>query len=158
MVDENTEAVIWDKESGLAYLNKIYQFKKILVTREVHENSGALFNQTLYAAKDDKASGQGGKQLIPAKQDRPTALYGGYSGKTSAYLCLVKIKNKSEYIYRIFGVNTSWSSELKQIQDPAERLVRLEKLLTPQLTINKKKKKESQSLLLRISRLSYQGF
>ncbi|WP_459128271.1 type II CRISPR RNA-guided endonuclease Cas9 [Latilactobacillus curvatus] len=142
LVDENTEAVIWDKESGLAYLNKIYQFKKILVTREVHENSGALFNQTLYAAKDDKASGQGGKQLIPAKQDRPTALYGGYSGKTSAYLCLVKIKNKSEYIYRIFGVNTSWSSELKQIQDPAERLVRLEELLTPQLTINKKKKGE----------------
>lgn len=142
LVDENTEAVIWDKESGLAYLNKIYQFKKILVTREVHENSGALFNQTLYAAKDDKASGQGGKQLIPAKQDRPTALYGGYSGKTSAYLCLVKIKNKSEYIYRIFGVNTSWSSELKQIQDPTERLVRLEKLLTPQLTINKKKKGE----------------
>ncbi|MCW8779513.1 type II CRISPR RNA-guided endonuclease Cas9 [Latilactobacillus curvatus] len=140
LVDENTEAVIWDKESGLAYLNKIYQFKKILVTREVHENSGALFNQTLYAAKDDKASGQGGKQLIPAKQDRPTALYGGYSGKTVAYMCIVRIKNKKGDLYKVCGVETSWLAQLKQLTDEDSQKAFLKQKISPQFTKVKKQK------------------
>lgn len=140
LVDENTEAVIWDKESGLAYLNKIYQFKKILVTREVHENSGALFNQTLYAAKDDKASGQGGKQLIPAKQNRPTALYGGYSGKTVAYMCIVRIKNKKGDLYKVCGVETSWLAQLKQLTDEDSQKAFLKQKISPQFTKVKKQK------------------
>ncbi|KRM22352.1 type II CRISPR RNA-guided endonuclease Cas9 [Latilactobacillus graminis] len=138
--DKTNKEIFWHKESGLAYLNKIYQFKKILVTREVHENSGALFNQTLYAAKDDKASGQGGKQLIPAKQARPTALYGGYSGKTVAYMCIVRIKNKKGDLYKVCGVETSWLAQLKQLKDEDSQKAFLKQKISPQFTKAKKQK------------------
>lgn len=111
LIDENTKEVIWHKASGLAYLNKIYQFKKILVTREVHENTGALFNQTLYAAKKDKASGQGGMQLIPAK------------------------KGDS---YKVCGVETSWLTALKQLTDENSQKAFLKQKLKPQFTKTKK--------------------
>ncbi|WP_208422517.1 type II CRISPR RNA-guided endonuclease Cas9 [Latilactobacillus fragifolii] len=140
LIDEHTKEVIWHKASGLAYLNKIYQFKKILVTREVHENAGALFNQTLYAAKEDKASGQGSKQLIPAKKDRPTALYGGYSGKTVAYMCIVRIKNKKGDLYKVCGVETSWLTALKQLTDENSQKAFLKQKLKPQFTKTKKQK------------------
>nr|WP_258525151.1 Cas9 endonuclease PAM-interacting domain-containing protein [Latilactobacillus sakei] len=113
------------------------------MTREVHENTGALYNQTLYSAKDDKASGQGGKQLIPAKQDRPTALYGGYSGKTVAYMCIVRIKSKKEDTYKVCGVKTSWVAELERLSDSNEQLTSLKARLTPKFTKNKKQKGKS---------------
>lgn len=140
VIDSDSHEVIWNKAQGLAELDKIYQFKKILVTREVHENTGALYNQTLYSAKDDKASGQGGKQLIPAKQDRPTALYGGYSGKTVAYMCIVRIKSKKEDTYKVCGVETSWVAELERLSDANEQLASLKAKLMPKFTKNKKQK------------------
>ncbi|WP_413476686.1 type II CRISPR RNA-guided endonuclease Cas9 [Latilactobacillus fuchuensis] len=141
-VDAETGELIWQKDHDLAYMNKIYDFKKILVTREVHINHGALYNQTLYKAKDDKASGQGGRQLIQAKANRPTAIYGGYSGKTVAYMCLVRITEKKGDLYRICGVQTAWVDELEQIEDATIKLQRLTALLTPQFTTTKKQKGE----------------
>ncbi|MDG2978392.1 type II CRISPR RNA-guided endonuclease Cas9 [Latilactobacillus curvatus] len=138
--DVDNKAIIWDKKSGLKRLDDYYQFKKILVTREVHENSGALFNQTLYAAKDDKASGRGSKQLIPAKKERPTALYGGYSGKTVAYMCIVRIKNNKGDLYKVCGVETSWLAQLKQLKDKGAQKAFLKQKISPQFTKIKKQK------------------
>lgn len=142
-----TDEIIWQREQDLNYMNRIYNFKKILITREVHENHGALYNQTIYKASEDKASGQGAKQLIPIKNNKPTALYGGYSGKTLAYLCLVRQIDKKGDTYRLCGVQTAWADELAQISDKEQLKIRLTALLTPQFTTTKKQKGEIVSVV-----------
>lgn len=136
IVDENTGEIIWQQAADLAYMNKIYNFKKIVMAREVHTNHNALYNQTIYKAKDDKASGQGAKQLIPTKLDKPTELYGGYTSKKISYMCLVRIEDKKGVSYQICGVNRLWVDDLEKIADKNERKAKLKMLLTPQFKAN----------------------
>nr|WP_290123352.1 Cas9 endonuclease PAM-interacting domain-containing protein [Secundilactobacillus oryzae] len=72
-----------------------------------------MFDQTLYKASDDKASGQGSKKLIPAKDNRPTELYGGYSGQTSAFMAIVKVTKGKKTKYLVVGVPTAAISQLQ---------------------------------------------
>ncbi|MHC9532590.1 type II CRISPR RNA-guided endonuclease Cas9 [Dellaglioa sp. L3N] len=136
VVVENTGELIWQKNNDLAYMNKIYNFKKIVMAREVHTNNSELYNQTIYKAKDDKLSGQGARQLIPVKNNRPTALYGGYSSKKIGYMCLVRVEDKKGERYQICGVNRMWVNELGKISDKIERKARLKTLLKPQFKQN----------------------
>lgn len=101
IVVPETGEVIWNKTSDLAMFEKIYNFKRILVNREIFENRGAMFNQTLYKASDNNS-----KKLIPKKDGFDTAIYGGYSGGTPAYLAIVKVTKKNSVEYRIIGVPT----------------------------------------------------
>lgn len=98
-----TNQVIWDKKNDLTMLEEVYNFKRILVNREVFENRGAMFNQTIY-----KASDNGSKKLIPKKDGFDTDVYGGYSGRALAYLCIVKVPKKESFEYRVVGIPTSF--------------------------------------------------
>lgn len=111
-VDKDTGEIFWDKDTDLAYMNKIYNFKKVTVVHEVLTKSGALYNQTLYKASDDKASGRGAKQLIPKKNNLPTKLYGGYSGSTSAFMSIVRLWKKDEPYYKVIGIPTRMAAKL----------------------------------------------
>lgn len=105
VVDKDTGEIIADKLAVIANMNKIYDFKKVLVTHEVHENSGAMYDQTLYPAKLDKSLGRkGAKQLIPKKDDMPTVLYGGYTGSKDAFMSIVRLKKKDEVYYKVIGI------------------------------------------------------
>ncbi|KRL55516.1 CRISPR-associated protein, Csn1 family [Paucilactobacillus oligofermentans DSM 15707 = LMG 22743] len=105
VVDKDTGEIIADKLAVITNMNKIYDFKKVLVTHEVHENSGAMYDQTLYPAKLDKSLGRkGAKQLIPKKDDMPTALYGGYTGSKDAFMSIVRLKKKDEVYYKVIGI------------------------------------------------------
>lgn len=139
VVDKNTGEIIWQRDAGLGELNRIYNFKKILVTRALRVNRGPMFKQTIYKAEEDKSSGRGSKQLIPTKKNRPTELYGGYTNKETAYLCLVKEPHKKGDIYRICSVLNMWLTELDRIADPIAKAQKLTELLTPQFTTTKKK-------------------
>ncbi|WQS18541.1 Cas9 endonuclease PAM-interacting domain-containing protein [Pediococcus acidilactici] len=61
----------------------------MLVSRETTTRRAELFNQTVYP-KNYRG------KLIPIKEDRPTDLYGGYSGNTDAYLAIVALEDKKE--------------------------------------------------------------
>lgn len=106
IVDKETGELILDKVEQLEYMNKIYDFKKVTVVHETRERHGAMYDQTLYKASDDKASGQGKKQLIRKKDNMPTELYGGYTGSTDAFMAIIRLKKKDEFYYKVIGVPT----------------------------------------------------
>lgn len=109
---------LWDR------LDHIYDFKKVTVTHEVFENHGALYERTLYKATDDKGSGRGSKQLIPKKKNMPTELYGGYTGATSAFMTIVRLKKKDEFYYKVFGIPTRIADKISNGKE-----IKLDKLL-----------------------------
>lgn len=122
------------------YLDHIYDYKKVTVTHEVRKNSGAMFNQTLYKASDDKESGRGKKKLITKKKNLPTELYGGYSGSTDGFMSIIRVKNKDEELYKVVGIPTRITSEL-ELKDKTLNLDKLNAYLTDQLTKYKRNRK-----------------
>ncbi|WP_223875870.1 type II CRISPR RNA-guided endonuclease Cas9 [Paucilactobacillus kaifaensis] len=125
---------VWD------YLDHIYDYKKVTVTHEVRENSGAMFNQTLYKASDDKASGRGKKKLIAKKENMPTELYGGYSGSTDAFMSIVRLKKKDKVFYKVVGIPTRVASKM-ELKDKTTDLDKLNKYLVDQFTQYKRNKR-----------------
>lgn len=111
-IDKKTGEIIWDDKIELSELDHIYNYKKMLITRESFQNHTAMFKQTLYGTEEDN-----NKSLIPAKIERPTAIYGGYTQKTSAYMCIVWLEREQRY--RIMGVNTLDADEIasKSVSD-----------------------------------------
>ncbi|WP_160171724.1 type II CRISPR RNA-guided endonuclease Cas9 [Secundilactobacillus oryzae] len=131
---EDTGEKIWNKPQDLAYIRHLFAFKKILISREVSERHGALFDQTLYKASDDKASGQGSKKLIPAKDNRPTELYGGYSGQTSAFMAIVKVTKGKKTKYLVVGVPTAAISQLQGMDVKSSQYTeKIYNILSPKL-------------------------
>lgn len=133
---------IWHKTNDLDYIRHLFAYKKILISHEVSERRGALYNQTVYKASDDKASGQGSKKLIPIKANKPTEIYGGYTGKTLAYMAIVKVIKGKKIAYKVVGVPTSALVQLAGIEHGSqEELNRLYDVLKPQFTQLKKNNK-----------------
>ncbi|RRK10921.1 type II CRISPR RNA-guided endonuclease Cas9 [Lactiplantibacillus garii] len=105
-----TGEVLWDKDRDLAMFAKIYNFKRILVNREVYGSNAAMFNQTLYKASDNNS-----KTLIPKKKGMNTDIYGGYSSEKSAYLAIVKVPKKQSFEFKVMGIATRQLSQIKQL-------------------------------------------
>lgn len=121
VIDAETGEILWDKEKDIAYIKHLFAYKKILVSREVTEKNAELFNQTLYKATDDKKSGKGSKMLIRAKNKRPTELYGGYTGKTSGFMALVKLIKRKKITYRIAGIPTAELPKLLNLESDSDK-------------------------------------
>lgn len=120
VVNSETGEIIVTKASQLNYMNKIYSYKKILVTHEVYENRGALFAQTIYKASDDKASGRGTKKLIRQKNNRPTELYGGYSNSNDEFLTIVRLKKKDVAYYKVIGIPVRVANKIRLDNDKVD--------------------------------------
>lgn len=102
------------------YIKKIYGYKYMLVSKEVTTKNGAFYDQTKYNAKT--------VNLIPIKKNKPTNIYGGYKGKVSSYMMLVKIRKKKEVIYKFVGVPRLWTDELDRLKDTTERKILLNEI------------------------------
>lgn len=125
-----TGEVLWDRAADIKYLKHLNGLKHLLVTHEVFEDHGALFDQTIYPAW--KAQN---KKLIPTKQGRDIAIYGGYSGQKTAYLAIVKVHDKVDYL-KVMAVPISAVTEVNQQRQlglAAEKAY-LKKLFLPQFT------------------------
>lgn len=115
VMDKDTGELIADKVQLISNMNKIYDFKKVLVTHEVHANTGAMYDQTLYPAKLDKSLGhKGAKQLIRKKNNKPTELYGGYTGSKDAFMSIVRLKKKDEIYYKVVGIPVRVADSVQQ--------------------------------------------
>jgi CRISPR-associated endonuclease Csn1 len=107
IVDQETGEIIWQREKALTEMERIYNFKKALVTHEVTERHGALFGQTLFSAKDDQSS-----KLIPKKANMPTKWYGGYSNENVAFMSIVRVMKKQQPVYQVIGIPTRFATQL----------------------------------------------
>ncbi|PEG97020.1 type II CRISPR RNA-guided endonuclease Cas9 [Lactobacillus sp. UMNPBX9] len=109
-----------------AYIQKINDYKYMLVSKEVTTKNGAFYDQTKYNAKT--------VNLIPIKKDKPTNIYGGYKGKISGYMMLVKIQKKKGVIYKFIGVPRLWTDELDRLNDTDEKKTLLKKIAKASLS------------------------
>ena len=108
------------------YIQKIYNYKYMLVSKEVTTESGAFYKETKYKA--------GGMNLIPIKQNKPINIYGGYKERRNSYMMLVKIKKKKETIYKIVGIPRLLSDELDRLNTMSEKQLLLETIARTSLS------------------------
>lgn len=108
------------------YIQKIYNYKYMLISKEVTTESGAFYKETKYKA--------GGMNLIPIKQNKPINIYGGYKEKRNSYMMLVKIKKKKETIYKIVGIPRLLSNELDRLNTMSEKQLLLETIARTSLS------------------------
>lgn len=108
------------------YIQKIYNYKYMLISKEVTTESGAFYKKTKYKA--------GGMNLIPIKQNKPINIYGGYKEKRNSYMMLVKIKKKKETIYKIVGIPRLLSDELDRLNTMSEKQLLLETIARTSLS------------------------
>ncbi|MYU93015.1 type II CRISPR RNA-guided endonuclease Cas9 [Ligilactobacillus salivarius] len=108
------------------YIQKIYNYKYMLVSKEVTTESGAFYKETKHKA--------GGMNLIPIKQNKPINIYGGYKEKRNSYMMLVKIKKKKETIYKIVGIPRLLSDELDRLNTMSEKQLLLETIARTSLS------------------------
>lgn len=140
IVAEETGEIVWNREKDVSYMKHLLSLKHLLVTHEVKEDHGALFNQTIYKAKKDNGNVGGKMKLLPTKSNRPTEIYGGHSSQAIAYLAIVRVNGK-EPSYRVMGVPIRILDQLKQAKkqgEYAERLA-LKQFFTPDFTKGKGK-------------------
>lgn len=90
VVDKETGELIIDSQSQAEYVRKIQHYKIMLVSKETYQGSGAMFDATIYPAKEDG--------LIPVKRGKSTKLYGGYSNEQPAFIAIVQIHAKKPQI------------------------------------------------------------
>lgn len=130
IVVPETGEVIWDKSRDLPMFEKIYNFKRILVNREVFENRGAMFKQTIFKASESKSY-----KLIPKKDGFDPTVYGGYSNRTLAYLSIVKVSKKESFEYRVIGIPTSFIIKIDTLkQDGLSENESISQLIRPVFT------------------------
>ena len=87
-INPKTGEIVW-REEDKAYLRKVMNYRKMLVTQKVGDSFGALYDTTRYGALSKK------KMRIPFnKEMRDTDLYGGFSSEKTVYAVLIESKKK----------------------------------------------------------------
>lgn len=109
-----TQKVIWDKQDEINYVEHLMSLKHLLVTHEVYDNRGALFDQTVYKAT-------AAKKLIRRKENLPTEIYGGFSGEKTGYLAIVRVHHKGIVKYLVMRVPVRWISYLQKLSDSQQK-------------------------------------
>ena len=143
IINKETGEIIGDRDELVAKLNRVCNFKYMLVSQEVYTRSGALFDQTIYPANS-------GKKLIPLKQNKTTAIYGGYSGSKAAYMSIIRLRDKKGETYRIVGIPVRAINKLNQAKKKSNEkyLAELKAVVEPQIAKTKKDRKTGQNILV----------
>ncbi len=143
IINKETGEIIGDRDELVAKLNRVYNFKYMLVSQEVYTRSGALFDQTIYPANSSK-------KLIPLKQNKTTAIYGGYSGSKAAYMSIIRLRDKKGETYRIVGIPVRAVNKLNQAKKKSNEkyLAELKAVIEPQIAKAKKDRKTGQRVLV----------
>ncbi len=130
IIDSETGEILWDKDKGLAELIQIYNFKRILVNREVRENNAGMFKQTLFKATDADS-----KKLVSKKDGLDPTIYGGYTKKQTAYLAIVKVSKKGTFEYKVISVATLQRVKIERLVcNGLSEKEALHRILEPQFT------------------------
>lgn len=110
-VNPLTGEIVWSEEDK-NYIRKVMNFSKILISHKVGDDFGALYDETRY--------GHEKKSLIAfRKQQKDTALYGGFSGRTVAFIAMVQTK-KGEV--RLVDVPALYGKQVQQASTAEEKM------------------------------------
>ena len=138
IIAKDTGEIVWDKERDIQELDRIYNFKRMLITHEVHFETADLFDQTIYAAKDSKERG-GRMSLIPKKLGYLTGIYGGYQTERGSYVSIIRTFKKGETIYKVVNILTADVSLLSEKEKVSKTLadIYLKELIAKKLSKGK---------------------
>ena len=89
-------------------IRKIYYRNDILLSEKTEENSGAFYNQTLYAQNSE---------LESKKKNLPSELYGGYKGVSGAFDCLVKVTTKKTEYVKLISIPILYKNKVEEYLD-----------------------------------------
>nr|WP_311317024.1 Cas9 endonuclease PAM-interacting domain-containing protein [Fructilactobacillus fructivorans] len=135
-----------DNDNMLRYMKRVYHFKKMLITKELETNHGALYKQTVFPSPAHGKS----RKLINAKKDRPTDIYGGYSAQTNGFMALVKIAKPHGDEYRLYGIPLMEYNQLKDNEAGKFDKHAIDKIIDEQLTNKKGKMPEHRVVLYKV--------
>jgi len=111
IITSEKNEVIWNRPKDLTYIEKIFNFKQILVVCETRMDVKDLFKQTLHKATSNK------KNLIPKKRNLDTAIYGGYSDGSASYLAIVKTPSLKNVDYLVTKVPTRKLQMIRELKE-----------------------------------------
>lgn len=111
--DEKSGELILDRKHAIETIKKIYQYKYMLITREVSTKNGQLSDQTVYSAKRINNV----KSPIPVKKDSNPELYGFRTGNVDHHMVIVKYPKKDSYDYKVVGIPLRFVQKLKETKD-----------------------------------------
>lgn len=109
--NQTTGEIVWTPED-VAYLRKVIDYKKMLVTKMTLDQTGTLYNETRYGSGDKHVA-------VALSKDKAADLYGGFGSLKPAYAALVYSKKK----FRLVNVLRLWLPEIKKNASVLERKV-----------------------------------
>jgi CRISPR-associated endonuclease Csn1 len=150
--DKETGEILWSnvEPKSIVELKKIYNYKFMLTSQEVSTRQRDLFDQTIHP--------QGYKgNLIPIKQNKPTELYGGYSGSKDTYMVIIAIKDKKGKKYKVVGVPTRAIKMLDLVKEkhPEQYAEKLHEVLATQIAKEERNKKTAKNFEIVLDKLRY---
>jgi CRISPR-associated endonuclease Csn1 len=98
--DSKSGEIILDRKHLIDNLKKIYNYKLMLVTKELTTKNGQLYNQTIQSAKLVKDS------FIPIKKGYEVAIYGGHTGNVDHHMVIVRYRKGKDTTdkYKVIGI------------------------------------------------------
>ena len=140
IVNKGTGEIIGKRSELIDQIKRVYGFKYMLISQETYTNSGPMFDQTIYPAKSNKT-------LISIKKEKPTKIYGGYSGNKDAYMSIIRVKGKREDKIKVVGVPMRALASLNKLakQNYDAYLKQLHRVLAEKTLKTKKDRKTGQT-------------
>lgn len=133
--DKKTGEVIWDGSCMIPYIEKVFSYRDVFITKKAESNTGELFNATVISAVDASKA----KKPIQIKKGRDVKKYGGYTNVNNAFACVIQYEHKKGLKYEIIDIpiyvaQRGDNGVLKYIKEQKhESVLVLRKLLPNQL-------------------------
>lgn len=117
-VDENGKKV-WEKNSSIASIKKILDYKDCNITKKVEYSNGQMFN-IMALKKPGNSSDSKGKPIIPLKKNLDIARYGGYNGEQDAYFVIIRFEKGKKEVKQLVGIPIRMAKTLGKSDDKLE--------------------------------------
>lgn len=131
--------IVFDRQKDIIdKLQKAYNFKYMLVSRDTSTHDQEMFKMTLYPRIDRDTTKT--RNLIPKAKNMPTEIYGGYSNNADAYMAIIRINKNKNSEYKVVGVPMRALGKLRTASDYNAEL---KKILEPKILFNKNGKRKS---------------
>lgn len=95
--DYKGEDFTWEKDKEISKVKKALSYKDCFITKKIKEQTGQLFDETIYGAGHPKAK-------IPRKEGLDPKKYGGYSGVTNAYYLAIAYEKGKKIISKVVSI------------------------------------------------------
>lgn len=130
--------VLFEKNKIRLQLNKAYNYKYMLVSRDTTTKNQEMFGMTIYPrAERDIAKS---RKLIEKRKGFSTDIYGGYTGTAAAYMAIVRINKTKSSQYKVIAVPMTKRAILNKAEKEGNYEKILKQILSPSILYNDKGK------------------